>query len=78
MDELSLDIICAPTDGPISEISALAGAPTANIPLGFLEPSGRPFGLTLVGRPGSEGKMLEIMYLFEAASPERRLPKLVE
>jgi hypothetical protein len=25
MDELSLDIICAPTDGPISEISALAG-----------------------------------------------------
>lgn len=25
MDELSLDFICAPTDGPISEISALAG-----------------------------------------------------
>ncbi|KAH8821316.1 hypothetical protein F5884DRAFT_83338 [Xylogone sp. PMI_703] len=78
MDELSLDIICAPTDGPISEISAIAGAPTATVPLGILDLCGRPFGLTFVGRPGSEGKLLEAMYLFGAAFPERKLPTLVE
>ena len=102
MDELSLDIICSPTDGPISEISALAGmcqhrpissswpalslilistlagAPTATVPLGILEPSGRPFGLTFVGRPGSEASLLELMYLYEAAAPGRKLPTLVE
>ncbi len=102
MDEFSLDIICSPTDGPISEISAItgmhlpspssvslqpfylivltsamAGAPTATVPLGILEPSGRPFGLTFVGRPGSEAKLLELMYLYEAAAPKRKLPPLV-
>ncbi|KUJ14277.1 amidase signature enzyme [Mollisia scopiformis] len=103
MDELSLDIICSPTDGPICEISAMAGtllpapssvstqpfymmvptsaitgAPTATVPLGILEPSGRPFGLTFVGRPGSEAKLLELMYLYKAAAPQRKLPTLVE
>jgi amidase len=54
------------------------GAPTATVPLGILEPSGRPFGLTFVGRPGSESKLLELMYLYEAAAPARKLPTLVE
>ncbi|KAK0104849.1 hypothetical protein ONS95_005115 [Cadophora gregata] len=78
MEELSLDIISAPTDGPICEIAALAGAPTATVPLGILEPSGRPFGLTFVGRPGSEALLIQLMHLYEAAAPKRKLPALVK
>ncbi|KAI1160047.1 amidase signature domain-containing protein [Nemania serpens] len=77
MDELGLDAICAPTDGPISTISALAGCPTATAPLGHLEPSGRPFGLTFLARRGREDTLIRLLSIFEATFPKRRLPSLL-
>jgi len=78
LDELGLDAIAAPTDGPISTIAALAGCPSASVPLGYLDPSGRPFGLSLIARPKDEATLLRIMSAFEATFPKRRLPTLLK
>ncbi|KAI0472353.1 amidase signature domain-containing protein [Xylaria cf. heliscus] len=77
MDDLDLDVICAPTDGPISTLAAMAGCPTACVPLGYLDPSGRPFGLSFIARPGKEGLLLEVMSAWEKATGPRKLPPIL-
>ncbi|KAI0096016.1 amidase signature domain-containing protein [Nemania sp. FL0031] len=74
MDELKLDAICAPIDGPICELAAMAGCPTATVPLGYLKQSGRPFGLSFIARPRKEDLLLELMSAWEAISEPRKLP----
>lgn len=53
------------------------GCPTANVPLGYLEPSGRPFGLTFVAKAREEAKLLEVLSVYEATFPRRRLPPVL-
>jgi Asp-tRNA(Asn)/Glu-tRNA(Gln) amidotransferase A subunit family amidase len=55
------------------------GCPTANVPLGYLDITGkgRPVGLTLIGRPGGESGLLEIQRAWEAVFPKRREPPVV-
>ncbi|KAL8849114.1 MAG: hypothetical protein Q9221_005883 [Calogaya cf. arnoldii] len=77
LSEFGLDAIIAPTDSPISTVAALAGYPTATVPLGYHRQSGRPFGLSLVAKAHEEGKLLEIMNVYEATFPKRRLPHLL-
>ena len=92
MSEQELDFIVSLTDGPISGIAAIAGmltsprglvaytnagCPTANIPLGYLEPSGRPFGMTIIAKSGEEAKLLEVMAIYERTFPKRRLPSIL-
>ncbi|KAI1121419.1 amidase signature domain-containing protein [Nemania abortiva] len=77
MDEFNLDAICAPTDGPICTLAAMAGCPTACVPLGYLKPSGRPFGLSFIARPGKEDLLLGLMSAWEATSDPRKLPSVL-
>ncbi|KGO70257.1 Amidase [Penicillium italicum] len=74
LNEFGLDVIVTPMDSPISTVTALAGYPSATVPLGYLEPSGRPVGLCLVAKANEEGKLLRVMSAYEATMPGRRLP----
>lgn len=66
---------------------ATAGYPTITVPLGLREgggyaatvglPSkGMPSGVTLIGKPGQDAKLLSYAYAFEQASNLRVTPKL--
>ncbi|KAJ5112961.1 hypothetical protein N7456_001495 [Penicillium angulare] len=41
------------------------------MPLGYLSPSGRPFGLCLIAKANEEGKLLRIMSAYQATFAER-------
>lgn len=52
------------------------GYPAGTMPLGYLEPSGRPFGLCVLARANEESKIISIMSAWESVNfPQRRLPK---
>lgn len=53
--------------------AAVAHYPALTIPMGYSEP-GEPFGLTFVGRPFSEDKLLKLAYGFEQATKARKGP----
>lgn len=93
LGEHDLDVILAPSDSPISGVSALAGEtrcgvdtthekradkkpnvgyPIGTVPLGYLEESGRPFGLTVLVSAGQEHKILALVRNWERSDPERR------
>lgn len=74
LDEYKLDAIVGPMNSPISTFAALAGYPSATVPLGYLSPSGCPFGLCLIAKANEEGKLLRIMSAYEATFPKRKLP----
>ncbi|KAJ5724815.1 amidase signature enzyme [Penicillium malachiteum] len=74
LNEFGLDVIISPMDSPISTVAALAGYPSATVPLGYLEPSGRPIGFCLVAKANEEGELLSVMSTYEATMPSRRLP----
>ncbi|KAL8899541.1 MAG: hypothetical protein Q9192_001519 [Flavoplaca navasiana] len=77
LSEFGVDAIVALMDSPISTVAALAGYPSATVPLGYHLQSGRPFALCLVARANEEGKLLEMINVYEATSPKRQLPHLL-
>jgi len=50
-----------------------AGLPAVTVPMGFLE-IGLPAGLQFVGRPFTEGLLIEIAYAYEQRTRHRRPP----
>jgi amidase len=87
--EHRLDALIAPTNGPAwltdhingdshtigsSSYAAVSGYPNITVPAGFV--SGLPVGLSFMGAPGSEAKLIEIAYAFEQATAARRAPEL--
>lgn len=87
MNEHNLDAIVAPTGGPAwktdlingdrfgvfsSSPAAIAGYPSITVPMGNLD--GMPMGISIFGRPWTEGKLLEIAYSYEQASQQRITP----
>lgn len=48
----------------------------ATVPLGYIESSGRPYGLQAVARAGEEWKLVKFMAIWERISPPRRVPDL--
>jgi amidase len=82
-----LDAIVAPTGGPAWPIdpvngdhflgasstpAAVAGYPSITVPAGFVH--GLPIGVSFIGRPWTEAKLLGLAYSFEQATHHRRLP----
>lgn len=78
LDEHGLDALCYPTvqappallgqeqPGVNSVWSSVTGFPAMSIPAGYVD-GGVPVGLELLGRPWSEGTLIEIAYGFERA-----------
>jgi len=87
MDAYELDALIAPTTGAptaisldgddfpgaCSQVSAMAGYPILNVPLGDID--GLPVGLSFMGRAFSEPTLLRLAYAFERIHPARRPPE---
>lgn len=87
-DELALDALVAPTGGPgwttdlingdhsgngFSSPAAVAGYPHITVPAGAL--LGMPIGLSFVGPPFSEARLIGYAFCFEQASRARTIPR---
>ena len=87
-DAHRLDAVIAPTGGPawlidpiagdhyggsFSTPAAVAGYPHLTVPAGFVR--GLPLGLSFVGRPFSEWRLLSMGHAFEQATKHRRAPQ---
>jgi len=84
-----LDVLVAPTLGPtwttdlvngdhylggaVSSAPAVAGYPHITVPMGMVH--GLPIGLSFVGPPWSEPKLVAYAYAFEQATHARTVPK---
>ena len=60
-------------------LAAVTGFPAITVPAGFSPPSpnaplGVPVGMDILGRPWSEGRLIEIAYSFEQATHYRKPP----
>ena len=76
----SVDFIIGPGDCAICAVAALAGYPTAVVPLGILEGEGgmgQPQGLMMISGAGGEGRMLEFMRLWEGVVGGWKVPLLL-
>ncbi len=54
--------------------SPATGFPAVNVPMGWLRGGTLPAGLTLLGRPWSEGVLFRLAYAYEQATRHRRPP----
>jgi amidase len=88
LEKHQLHALVGPTGGPawlidhvngdssspsFSSPAAVAGCPHITVPAGFV--FGLPVGLSFVGGPWQEGKLLQLAYAFEQATLSRRAPQ---
>lgn len=86
-----LDAIIAPTGGPSwvtdlingdhfsgssSSPAAVSGYPSITVPAGFIY--GLPIGLSFIGSPYTEARLIQFAYAFEQASLARMPPSFIE
>lgn len=50
--------------------------PMAEVPLGYIESSGRPYGLQAIAKAHQEGKLVKFMAACERVFPRRRVPDM--
>ena len=92
MDSLKLDALVYPTwsnpprligdlntpHGDNSQLfSPTTGFPAITVPMGYTRNNALPAGLSIFGRPWSEGKLLGLAYDFEQSTKHRRAPATV-
>jgi amidase len=91
MTKFRLDAIVAPTGSPAwptdlingdhflgasSTPAAVAGYPSISVPAGFVH--GLPVGVSFIGRPWSEAKLISLGYAYEQATKHRKPPTFVQ
>lgn len=85
-----LDALVAPTGGPAwvtdlvngdhylggsSTPAAVSGYPSVTVPMAFIH--GLPVGLTFIGKPWQEGKLLGLAFAFEQTTKVRKPPRFL-
>ncbi|KAH9209837.1 amidase signature domain-containing protein [Leptodontidium sp. 2 PMI_412] len=74
--EHEVDVIVGPCDSFFAGVGVGAQYPLASIPFGYVESSGRPYGLHVIARAHEEGKIVSFMSAWESIWPVRRVPDL--
>jgi amidase len=87
MTKFRLDVLVAPTGSPAwptdlvngdhfigasSTPAAVAGYPSITVPAGFA--FGLPVGVSFIGRPWSEAKLISLAFAYEQATKHRKPP----
>ena len=90
MDRLKLDAFVYPTwsnpprligdlNTPAGDnsqfFSPVTGFPAINVPMGYTRGGRLPAGMTIYGRPWSEGRLIRLAYAYEQATKHRRPPE---
>ncbi|EOO00811.1 putative amidase family protein [Phaeoacremonium minimum UCRPA7] len=74
LNKYKLDALVLPAWTEMSIYAAWAQAPTGTVPLGKYR-QGKPYGLGFVARRFDDGKLLQIMKLYESTFPPRLIPE---
>ncbi|KAL0639983.1 hypothetical protein Q9L58_000811 [Maublancomyces gigas] len=70
-----VDVLVAPTEAPWSStLAAMAGYPIATVPLGYINESGRPFGLSFFTGADGEEMLIRVLGAWEKEFGRRRVP----
>ncbi|KAJ9121281.1 hypothetical protein QFC24_004617 [Naganishia onofrii] len=74
LDQYGLDALILPSEGFSTGPPAIVGYPIVTVPLGTLNSTGAPFGLSFIGRKWSEPTLIALMAAYEANFPPRAVP----
>ncbi|RSL71899.1 hypothetical protein CEP54_001161 [Fusarium duplospermum] len=64
MAEKGIDVVVCCSDSLFAGVSVAAQYPMAEVPLGYIESSGRPYGLQAIAKPHQEGRLVKFMAAF--------------
>lgn len=56
----------------------ISGYPVGNVPLGYLDFNGRPFGLAVLAAKNQEAKILKFMNAWEGTFGPRKAPPMLQ
>ncbi|RMJ11706.1 hypothetical protein CDV36_008675 [Fusarium kuroshium] len=76
MAEKGIDVVVCCSDSLFAGVSVAARYPMAEIPLGYIESSGRPYGLQAIAKAHQEPKLVKFMAACERVFPRRRVPDM--
>ncbi|KAJ9094307.1 hypothetical protein QFC20_006935 [Naganishia adeliensis] len=74
LDQYGLDALVLPSEGFATGPPAIVGYPIVTVPLGTLNSTGAPFGLSFIGRKWSEPTLIALMAAYDANFPPRAVP----
>lgn len=76
--EYGVDVIVGSSDTAIKAYASGSGYPVGNVPLGYLDFNGRPFGLAVLAAKNQEAKILKFMNAWEGTFGPRKAPPLLQ
>ncbi|KAF5548339.1 glu asp-tRNA amidotransferase subunit A [Fusarium phyllophilum] len=76
--EYGVDVIVGSSDTAITAYASGSGYPVGNVPLGYLDFNGRPFGLAVLAAKNQEAKILKFMNAWEGTFGPRKAPSLLQ
>ncbi|KAL8280372.1 hypothetical protein RQP46_007289 [Phenoliferia psychrophenolica] len=74
LKKYNLDALVLPSEGYATAPAAIAGYPIVTVPLGHLNGTNQPFGLSFIGTAYSERILVQLMGAFEENFPAREVP----
>ncbi|KAL5598149.1 hypothetical protein FOBRF1_011942 [Fusarium oxysporum] len=76
--EYGVDVIVGSSDTAIKAFASGSGYPVGNVPLGYLDFNGRPFGLAVLAAKNQEAKILKFMNAWEGTFGPRKAPPMLQ